>query len=43
VREHPGLADVDLATLRDPDAYRGLARELTDTVARHIRGERTKP
>lgn len=40
VREYPELADIDLAALRDPDAYRGLAPELTDRLTRHIRARR---
>lgn len=41
VGEYPELADIDLDGLRDPAAYRGLAAELTERVARHIRTRRT--
>lgn len=43
VREHPALEGVDLAVLGDPDAYRGLAPELAEQAARHIRAGRETP
>jgi 3-carboxy-cis,cis-muconate cycloisomerase len=43
VRNDPDRADVDPDTLRDPEAYRGLAPGLTDRVAQHIRARRETP